>query len=550
MDEPTRTMPHPQLQPDGSTRGRLTLTPKELTTRALFTLPPSRVIPVIVLPGTMGSNLRATTNPAQPQNQALAPGEEAWRPPNGSYDGYNEGNKWGERNAALRQRILDHETLEVDDQGEIDLPMLAAADGIGAEQSRERGWGQAHWDSYGALLYTLERNLNATFYNFNGTRTLESHWQVINSFDRERWGWPGAVTGVVKPLLDSEFEQFAKHHFPVYAHGYNWMASNEDSARLLQSRIERIIAFWAGRKQVCTQVILVTHSMGGLVARACAKNIPNSIAGIIHGVMPTLGAPVCFSRIACGTETTRPGAGKIETIALEVVAKIVGPRTEDTTAVMATAPGALELLPTHLYQRKWLHIASSQRDAPANQHFSLPEGNPYDFYRDTKPWYRLIDPALADPADKYKANLAHTLRKTVDQAERFHRQNIDTYYHPNTYAFYGDDALPTFGEFRWTAIASLAGKSVTAIKAGRGMGNTFGGGRSVMFPDSGSMYFERQPQDANGDGTVPSHSGAGPLGKIKHLFATRGYDHQGCYNDKAMIALTQHLIVRIVQDLA
>ena len=61
MADPTRPLPNLVPQPDGSWTGRTVLTPTSFTTRGLFTLPPSKVIPVIVVPGIMGSNLRAAT---------------------------------------------------------------------------------------------------------------------------------------------------------------------------------------------------------------------------------------------------------------------------------------------------------------------------------------------------------------------------------------------------------------------------------------------------------------------------------------------------------
>ena len=41
---------------------------------------------------------------------------------------------------------------------------------------------------------------------------------------------------------------------------------------------------------------------------------------------------------------------------LAAFALILGRTTRETTAVMATAPGVLELLPNHLYPRPWLHL--------------------------------------------------------------------------------------------------------------------------------------------------------------------------------------------------
>ena len=63
------------------------------------------------------------------------------------------------------------------------------------------------------------------------------------------------------------------------------------------------------------------------------------------------------------------------------------------------------------------------------------------------------------------------------------------------------------------------------------------------------MFFRPEPPDACGDRTVPYQSGAGPAGKVEHLFETRGYDHQGSYNNDDMLMLTLRLVVRIVQGM-
>ncbi|MDP3673212.1 MAG: hypothetical protein Q8R69_26560, partial [Telluria sp.] len=83
MTEATRPLPHPELNKDGSWKSEIAFTPASMTTRGSITLPTRNAIPVIVVPGIMGTNLRATTDPSQEQNRELKPGEAAWRPPNG-----------------------------------------------------------------------------------------------------------------------------------------------------------------------------------------------------------------------------------------------------------------------------------------------------------------------------------------------------------------------------------------------------------------------------------------------------------------------------------
>jgi hypothetical protein len=269
-------------------------------------------------------------------------------------------------------------------------------------------------------------------------------------------------------------------------------------------------------------------------------------------VMPAFGAPLCYRRIACGTETSSPSGSWIGNMGMEAFAVIAGEKSEETTPVMATAPGPLELLPNHLYPKPWLFVSTKRQSSPDLDYLQLPTGSPYDLYRDMKSWYRLIDPALADPADMHKKKKVHNILDAITEAEEFHTQVLDSYYHPNSYAFYGDDfGQRSFGVCRWLSEPHHVGLSSSEVQNGKPEGSsTFGGGRNVSFPNKGTAYFQHMDQDTRGDGTVPSQSGAGPSGKVKHLFATRGYDHQGSYSNGAMLALTQHLIVKIVQGVA
>src|SRR5471030_2290297 len=55
--------------------------PKSFRARALGIVPPRHVIPVIFVPGIMGTNLRLKADPRQ---------TPAWRPPNGIMEGLSE----------------------------------------------------------------------------------------------------------------------------------------------------------------------------------------------------------------------------------------------------------------------------------------------------------------------------------------------------------------------------------------------------------------------------------------------------------------------------
>lgn len=555
MADPTRPLPNLIPQPDGSWTGHTVLTPTALKTRGLFTLPPSKVVPVIVVPGIMGSNLRAATSPAKKANSVLGPGDKAWRPPNGLVQGITEANMWKKRDPIARQRILDSRTLEVDNRGEIDLPKEAREYGVGEDEVRKLRWGELHWDSYGSLLSGLYLRLNHTFEMdpVDDKRLLRRHWKNVIDCEPERWG----VRSIAK-ITESELEKHADYYYPVYAFGYNWLASCADASNLLRDRIKAIIDFWGKGNRVCHKVILVTHSMGGLVARACAKEIPDSILGVIHGVMPAFGAPACYRRITCGTERSSPGDGPINKQVTGAVADILGDTPERTMPVMANSAGALQLLPNHRYPQPWLHLSMVSRvngKEVMRDLTHLPVGNPYDFYRDMRCWYRLFDPNLVDPGGTNRGDLRkieNAVWTVIDSAERFHRETLDTYYHPNTYAFFGaDPAHKSFGVVRWMARDPGGGAVFTEgnLRSAAIVGYGGAWGRQVRVENTTPLHFVPALQESAGDGTVPRQSGIGPKGKARQLFELRGFDHQHAYTDDAVLLLTQHLIVKMVQEL-
>jgi hypothetical protein len=493
----------------------------------------------------MGSNLAAVKDRRGLKDRPIQPGEAAWRPPNGTNDGLKEAKKWEQRDPATRQLILDPDILEVDSGGPI--PYNPDPDYvIDRNTAIQDGWGEIHADSYGILLLSLHKYLNRIFGKKFGNALLEDvDWLYVNKFDRSFWNCKSE--GDASILTIDEFKKMASYQYPIYAFGYNWLQSNEVSGAALCGRIATIKKYWSDRKKDCKQVILVTHSMGGLVARACAKRIPDEIAGIVHGVMPALGAPVCYRRIACGTEASSPSNGMIANITAGKVADIAGRTSATTTPVLATAPGPLELLPTHLYPAPWLFATAVKKDKSVDVG-PLFGDNPYDLYRDTSCWYRAIDPANVDPAGRLQGQVLRKIRDAIDQAEYFHRTFLGSEYHPNSFAFYGaDSAHLSFGTYRW--VANVDTGNLTKADLGNAvlLGNTATGGRRVRLLDGRTIVFEPSVQDVPGDGTVPHQSGAGPTAHVRGVFRTIGYDHQGSYGNEAMLKLTLHLVGKIIQ---
>jgi pimeloyl-ACP methyl ester carboxylesterase len=558
MTEPTRPLRPPTVDRDGSLVAHTVATPKSFTVRALVTVAPRKVIPVIFVPGIMGTNLRVRRD-AKPAGEAnLRPGESVWRAPNGFGGGALETLKWLNKSPRQRQFALNAESVEVDDSGEIVIPetSVEADDSPSPPPSvdtlRQRGWGEVHCGSYGRLLAELEKHLNSTFSIDNaGKRRLRRHWQRVMDCDPAKWGVRN-----VTALTEAELEKYASFQYPLYAVGYNWLQSCARSADRLEKRINEIIAFWKTRKHECDQVILVTHSMGGLVARACAKRMSKKIAGIVHGAMPALGAPVAYRRIASGTETPSERNDLTDELKSSGFAIIAGDSTEETTAVMATAPGVLELLPNHLYPRPWLHLRTFSVVNKQRQYHdwvNLPNASPYPMYRDVQSWYRLIDPALADPARLYgKSGVERMIGGAIDQAEQFHTRVLDNYYHPNTYAYYGADGQHlTYSRISWIAddkpVAGRVALTPALLKNATPKTRSPDGGRGVEVAGQ-RLEFSPDVQDGPGDGTVPERSGSCAGGALKQVFPMRGFEHQASFEEVNILLLTQHLIAKIVQD--
>jgi hypothetical protein len=167
---------------------------------------------------------------------------------------------------------------------------------------RDRGWTSVAWSFYGLLLTTLETTLN-----------------------------------IATPFFQSV-------PFPVYAFGYDWRYSNKLSAIKLQTFISDVLT-----RTGSTQVILITHSMGGLVARtACLDPVTrSSVKGIIHVAQPANGAVVAYRRCLTGFQAALDGSdGYIQT---KFFQNLFGSTPQSYIRVMAGLPGAFELLPNNRY---------------------------------------------------------------------------------------------------------------------------------------------------------------------------------------------------------
>jgi pimeloyl-ACP methyl ester carboxylesterase len=359
-----------------------------------------QIIPIIFVPGTMASRLK----------HAGKAEKAAWDPDDWWFMGKNY---YAKGTPAHRRRMLvgDHSHdpgyLEVDLENEKHNRKLPPGRDL-------RGWGGVPMRYYGKLLKTLD-------YGF--------------------WAEP----------IGKCF------HLPVYAFGYNWSESNHESGRKLSAYIEQVIGRYSHDTE-CNSVILVTHSMGGLVARsACILHgAAGKVLGVVHGAQPAAGSPAAYYRMKCGFEP--PGSPNdsmwdwlrdpiklpISKFEGKAANRILGAEGGKVAILMAHMPGALELLPNKLYRTnngsaQWLTYSDS-RGVPDH----LPKEDPYtEIYNKKEVVYRLLNPEWIDGRasndtkgynvknedfwDAYIENLA--------VARKFHDQLQDQL-HPETFQFY------------------------------------------------------------------------------------------------------------------
>lgn len=331
------------------------------------------VLPIIFIPGIMGSRLGTTQN------------DIVWDP-NSSWFMFTT---YGRRKAdAAKKRAL----LIGDHFDEDYLQVLIKSEDIKDKKDGtrgERGWGGVAWKSYGEFLNTLQKR---------------------------KW--------------DSTVSLFFE--FPVHCFGYNWTASNELAVRKLAEYIVDVKKSYKDKGRRCEKVILVTHSMGGLVARAACtlSGAMDNVLGVIHGVQPANGSPAAYWRMKGGFE--RPHAipelalscwwknpvkafkhlkGKIvesELLGLpftnlkigkgNITAWVLGTDGEEVTALMGNMPGGLQLLPNKQYKNndghhRWLELYDINGGRTM-----LPEADPYEeIYRKKDVYYRLVKPEWLDP---------------------------------------------------------------------------------------------------------------------------------------------------------
>lgn len=497
-------------------------------------------IPVVFLPGIMGTNLRNRESK-----------ETVWRPPN---TGFSLGDifgliaaifTWWSRGPKERQELLGPDTVEVDDSGPISL----GDSGLSADAARLRGWGSAHKMYYHPFLARMEQRLD----NIYRGRKIQTWWNEEGLREPEEYG---EERGQVTPLTEDELIHAGKYQFDVWCGGYNWLQSNADSAADIRDYIEKtVLAHYRkeggiSAKQADTmKVILVTHSMGGIVSRALTElQGYDRVLGVVHGVQPATGAPAIYHHMRCGYEG--------------MVQVILGSNAGEVTAVVGRSPGGLELMPTTEYRggRPWLFLRHAEgpvlKDAEGRPRAYPQRGDPYEEIYKSAAWYGLVPDQntkylnMLEKSAESNTNLdsRSDFYKLVDHVTEFQSALTKAGYHPQTYAHYGaDDGLHSWREIIWQGDpSSLEMFGARPQDDGNGCyRGLFDRQRPALIPTTPPWTAQGQDtHGSGGDGTVSTDSGRMPGRRgVKASFRhggksygqynqAKGYEHADSYVDE------------------
>lgn len=184
-----------------------------------------------------------------------------------------------------------------------------------------------------------------------GTPSFDDHsfTHILKKFKdpAHQNGFPEVMGDAYLPFLekmaghDEGQEFYGTTRCPIYALGYDWRKSIKDCAAEVQPRIEKILA---DRK--ADKVVIVTHSMGGLVARYLSKNgFEGKIAGMVHVAQPVDGAPLVYRRFVRGADDI-PADEKNR----EEKMQLFGFSGWAFAAQASALPGLCEMLPNDKYQ--------------------------------------------------------------------------------------------------------------------------------------------------------------------------------------------------------
>jgi pimeloyl-ACP methyl ester carboxylesterase len=373
--------------------------------------------------------------------------------------------------------------------------------------------------------------------------TADEKWQLLNSGnpatiidELKDNGWKALVQDFYYPFLNAlkDKGKFGGAKTPVYAVGYDWRQSCAKSGTYLETRINGILK----ENDPADQVILITHSMGGLVTRSALRQSPGlrgKVLGVAHVAQPVAGAVVLYRRLFTGMLPKLDG--------IDNLVKILGNSPYEFIVPMSGILGVFELLPTQQYR----YIPADSPESPDTPDIAKLRG-PWEAadkgYVDSLG--RTVYPqgvsrrysAADSPPGLFNLQLHGSndrgitertqsgMLQGVTSADHF-QENLGLYLHPNTWMIYG-----------------IGQDTDVAVK----------------FPVKDDKYDPLMLyRTSEGDGTVPAASGgalwatsdAATADNVKNAdkrqFYVKGGDHADILNDKTVRAALFQMVYAMCQ---
>jgi hypothetical protein len=418
-----------------------------------------------------------------------------------------------------------------------------------AQVARWRGWSEILFDgAYGQMLKTAESYLN----NMLAGSSVNPMWKPYFA-DPSTFG--GVDVGTA--LTEQDLKKIAGCWYPVHAMGYNYLKSNGETAKVIANRIRGLAKGYQKRGFKCDEVIIVTHSMGGLLARALIHpkygNFLNDpavkVLGIYHNVMPTMGAAASYKRM-------RFGFLEESSMIAETKASILAINGEHATAILANAPAALELSPGSAYGKGWLKVV----DGSGREIWSWPgdKASALDsiYLQPADAWWRLINPKWVNPA-RVRESAGGGIDTVIDRLKGASKfvENIKATFHPNSCygSFCSSRERLSYGDVVFIVsdpdMFDSRNIKLSPVETWKLLKDDGQGTLQVQTSSRVLTLFLKWPT-AHGDETVPAAQSAEKIpGKLFVHGVTKGksYEHQNSYADQDVLASLLYSVVQIAK---
>lgn len=457
-------------------------------------------------------------------------------------------------------------------------------------RKREFIGGETHTPGYLVPIKKPKKKLGSSIYDVDyGSREERGWGEPVGGFYLSTLKHLDNLASVSGMAVQQENPLCRLRESPAFAIGYAWSDSNLDSGEIAAGRIVEIVAKCKARAEAtgaqCPGAILVTHSMGGYVARAAAlvSGAESDILAVFSNVIPTDGSPTTIYRTHFGND--RPNNGFFGGLTAYITYQVLGSHGADVTCLFGHMPGAQQLFPNKRYRTN-----SSSEDIHGNPttpgdaawvKIKNPDnslwgefptgGDPYtEIYRRPEVIFCGVNPEWLYPEGFSGLD---GFQNFVDQnifAEAYHDQVIASGdFHPVTFLSHSDSqSYPSWDRIVWAAEISTRESSLRAedILAYAGpqayeyKDSFFGGNKRKERTRNGrKVIFWIDDKAATGDGTVPASSAHwSPLGDVQKVDDATpmtigvlhdGYEHGVAISDSRVLRWITEKAVYVVSNL-